>query len=143
MQRGWPTGLQEATWYRMPGHNDRHILRAVVACPACGNINAESTKYCVLCGTALGLGEREERKLVTALFCDLVEFTARFDRADPEYMQEALAAYHACVRREIERFGGTVEKFIGDAVAAVYGAPVTHEDDAQRAVLSALRILLA
>jgi class 3 adenylate cyclase/tetratricopeptide (TPR) repeat protein len=126
----------------MPG-SDRHILRLVVACPACGNVNAESTKYCVLCGTALGRGEREERKLVTALFCDLVESTARFDRADPEDMREALAEYHACVRREIERFGGTVEKFIGDAVAAVYGAPVTHEDDAQRAVLSALRILLA
>ena len=77
---------------------------------------------------------------MTILFCDLVEFTSRFDLADPEDVQETLATYHARVRREIERFGGTVEKFIGDAVMAVYGAPVAHEDDAQRAVFSALRI---
>jgi len=125
-----------------PGHGS-HILQAVAACPTCGNLNAESAKYCASCGTALRPGEREERKLVTVLFCDLVEFTARFDLADPEDVREALVAYHARVRREIERFGGTVEKFIGDAVMAVYGAPVTHEDDAQRAVLSALRIPLA
>ena len=77
---------------------------------------------------------------MTILFCDLVEFTSRFDLADPEDVQDTLATYHARVRREIERFGGTVEKFIGDAVMAVYGAPVAHEDDAQRAVFSALRI---
>ncbi|MGH2589719.1 MAG: adenylate/guanylate cyclase domain-containing protein, partial [Actinomycetota bacterium] len=113
----------------------------MAACRACGESNEASAKYCASCGSALEPpGGREERKVVTVLFCDLVEFTARFDLADPEDVQEALAAYHARVRREIERFGGTVEKFIGDAVMAVYGAPVTHEDDAQRAVLSALRI---
>ena len=84
--------------------------------------------------------ERVERKVVTILFCDLVGFTSRFDLADPEDVQQALAAYHAAVVREIERFGGTPEKFIGDAVMAVYGAPLAHEDDAQRAVFSALRI---
>ncbi len=86
------------------------------------------------------VGERVERKVVTILFCDLVGFTATFDLADPEDVQDALAVYYARVVREIERFGGTVEKFIGDAVMAVYGAPVAREDDAQRAVLSALRI---
>jgi class 3 adenylate cyclase/tetratricopeptide (TPR) repeat protein len=85
-------------------------------------------------------GAREERKVVTILFCDLVEFTSRFDQADPEDVRETLATYHRRVRREIERFGGTVEKFIGDAVMAVYGAPIAHEDDAQRALFSALRI---
>jgi class 3 adenylate cyclase/tetratricopeptide (TPR) repeat protein len=84
--------------------------------------------------------ERTERKVVTILFCDLVGFTSAFDLADPEDLQQALAAYHATVVREIERFGGTPEKFIGDAVMAVYGAPVAHEDDAQRALFSALRI---
>ena len=74
------------------------------------------------------------------LFCDLVDFTARFDRADPEDVKAALSPYHALVRREIERFGGTLEKFIGDAVVGVYGAPVSHEDDARRALWSALRI---
>ncbi len=85
-------------------------------------------------------GEREERKVVTVLFCDLVEFTSWSDLADPEDVRDTLATYHARVRREIERFGGSVEKFIGDAVMAVYGAPVAHEDDAERALLSALRI---
>jgi class 3 adenylate cyclase/tetratricopeptide (TPR) repeat protein len=81
-----------------------------------------------------------ERKVVTILFCDLVGFTSRFDLADPEDVRDALAIYHARVAREIKRFGGVVEKFIGDAVMAVYGAPVAHEDDARRAILSALRI---
>jgi class 3 adenylate cyclase/tetratricopeptide (TPR) repeat protein len=100
-----------------------------------------SAKFCPLCGAAQDVAaEREERKVVTILFCDLVGFTARFDHADPEDVRQALAAYHARASREIERFGGTVEKFVGDAVMAVYGAPVAHEDDAERAVLSALRI---
>jgi class 3 adenylate cyclase/tetratricopeptide (TPR) repeat protein len=78
--------------------------------------------------------------VVSVLFADLVGFTARSDRSDPEDVRAALAPYHARVKREIERFGGTVEKFIGDAVMAVFGAPVAHEDDAERAVRSALRI---
>jgi class 3 adenylate cyclase/tetratricopeptide (TPR) repeat protein len=113
----------------------------MAACPSCGRSNPDSAKYCGLCGSALEpFDVREERKVVTILFCDLVEFTARFDLADPEDVQHTLAAYHSRVRREIERFGGTVEKFVGDAVMAVYGAPVAHEDDAERAILSALRI---
>jgi class 3 adenylate cyclase/tetratricopeptide (TPR) repeat protein len=111
-------------------------------CRTCGRSNPEDAEYCAACGSALPAetGAREERKVVTILFCDLVEFTSRFDQADPEDVRETLATYHRRVRREIERFGGTVEKFIGDAVMAVFGAPVAHEDDAQRAVFSALRI---
>jgi class 3 adenylate cyclase/tetratricopeptide (TPR) repeat protein len=85
----------------------------------------------------------EERKVVTVLFCDLVDFTASSDAADPEDVRARLRPYHSRVREEIERYGGTVEKFIGDAVMAVYGAPVVHEDDAERAVRSGLRILEA
>ena len=85
----------------------------------------------------------EERKVVSVLFVDLVEFTARSDRADPEDVRSTLRVYHDRLKREIERFGGTVEKFVGDAVMAVFGAPVSHEDDAKRAVLAALRILTA
>ena len=114
----------------------------VAACPMCGERNADSAAYCGSCGAALlAVGEGEERKVVTILFCDIVGFTARFDRADPEDVGQLLSAYHERVRREIERFDGTVEKFIGDAVMAVYGAPVTHEDDAERAVFTATRIL--
>ena len=111
-------------------------------CRTCGQSNRDDADYCASCGSALAseTGTREERKVVTILFCDMVEFTSRFDQADPEDVRETLATYHHRVRREIERFGGTVEKFIGDAVMAVYGAPVAHEDDARRALLSALRI---
>ena len=115
---------------------------AVTVCRTCGHRNPQAARSCAACGSPLDADgrSREERKVVTTLFCDLVEFTSRFDLADPEDVQDTLATYHARVRREIERFGGTVEKFIGDAVMAVYGAPVAHEDDAQRAVFSALRI---
>jgi class 3 adenylate cyclase len=83
----------------------------------------------------------EERKVVSVLFVDLVGFTARSDRADPEDVRATLRLYHEVLRREIERWAGTVEKFIGDAVMAVFGAPLAHEDDAERAVRAALRIL--
>ena len=68
------------------------------------------------------------------MFCDLVGSTARAERSDPEDVRAELSSYHARVRSELERHGGTVEKFIGDAVVAVFGAPVVHEDDAERAV---------
>src|SRR5437867_10258867 len=99
--------------------------------------------YCTAALTPAPLAGLEERKVVTVLFCDLVGFTARSDNADPEDVRATLRPYHARLRTEIERFGGTVEKFIGDAVMAVFGAPVAHEDDAERAVRSALRILWA
>jgi class 3 adenylate cyclase/tetratricopeptide (TPR) repeat protein len=81
----------------------------------------------------------EERKVVSVLFVDLVDFTTHADRADPEDVKAMLRPYHTRLRTEIERFDGTVEKFIGDAVMAVFGAPVAHEDDAERAVHAALQ----
>jgi class 3 adenylate cyclase/tetratricopeptide (TPR) repeat protein len=83
---------------------------------------------------------REERKIVTVLFADLVGFTARAEAMDPEDVRRLLAPYHARLRQELERFGGTVEKFIGDAVMALFGAPVAHEDDPERAVRAAIAI---
>src|SRR5213080_3420508 len=77
---------------------------------------------------------RRERKLVTVLFCDLAGYTARSEQLDPEDLQALLERYFARVREQAERFGGTLEKFIGDAVMAVFGAPVAHEDDPERAV---------
>ena len=82
----------------------------------------------------------EERKVVSVLFVDLVGFTARSDLADPEDVRAALRPFHTAAKREIERLGGTVEKFIGDAVMAVFGAPVAHEDDPERAMRAALAI---
>jgi class 3 adenylate cyclase/tetratricopeptide (TPR) repeat protein len=83
---------------------------------------------------------REERKVVTVLFCDLVGFTERSESMDPEDVRAVLRGYHEQLRSDLERFGGTVEKFIGDAVVAVFGAPTAHEDDAERAVRAALAI---
>ncbi len=80
---------------------------------------------------------------MSVLFCDLVGFTAASEQVDPEDVRARLQPYHARLREEIERFGGTVEKFVGDAVMAVFGAPVAHEDDAERAVRAGLRILEA
>jgi class 3 adenylate cyclase len=83
---------------------------------------------------------RKERKVVTVVFADLVGFTGRSEALDPEDVEAILGPYHARLRSELERHGGTVEKFIGDAVMAVFGAPVAHEDDPERAVRAALAI---
>ena len=83
---------------------------------------------------------RRERKVVTVVFCDLVGFTARAESLDPEDVDAFLDPYHKRVQAELERHGGTVEKFIGDAVMALFGAPVAHEDDPERAVRAALAI---
>jgi class 3 adenylate cyclase/tetratricopeptide (TPR) repeat protein len=118
----------------------------VSSCPACGEENPERAKFCLECGAALTAAappRLEERKVVTVLFCDLVGFTAASDASDPEDVRARIRPYHARLRQEIERFGGTVEKFIGDAVMAVFGAPVAHEDDAERAVRAGLRVLEA
>jgi class 3 adenylate cyclase/tetratricopeptide (TPR) repeat protein len=99
--------------------------------------------FCPFCGAALSLeapDARQERKVVTVVFCDLVGSTARAERLDPEDVSALLSNYHARVREQLERFGGTVEKFIGDAVVALYGAPVAHEDDPERAVRAALAV---
>src|SRR5919106_349608 len=85
-------------------------------------------------------GSRRERKVVTVLFADLVGFTARAETLDPEDVHAVLRPYHTRLREELERWGGTVEKFIGDAVMAVFGAPVAREDDPERAVRAALAI---
>ena len=113
----------------------------MVRCWTCGHENPEDARFCMNCGSPLE-GEqpaaREERKVVTVFFADLVGFTGRAEQLDPEDVRAMLSPYYARLRSEIERFGGTVEKFIGDAVMAVFGAPVTHEDDPERAVRAAL-----
>ena len=115
----------------------------MVVCARCGEENPDRARFCLACGNELAeqpaIGE--ERKVVSVLFVDLVGFTDRSDRADPEDVRATLRPYHERVKTDIEGFGGTVEKFIGDAVMAVFGAPIAHEDDAERAVRAGLRIL--
>jgi class 3 adenylate cyclase/tetratricopeptide (TPR) repeat protein len=115
----------------------------VTVCQSCGHENPDGARFCNGCGAQLeptAAAAREERKVVTVVFADLVGSTAAAERSDPEDVRAMLAAHHARVRTELERFGGTVEKFIGDAVVAVFGAPVVHEDDPERAVRAALAI---
>jgi class 3 adenylate cyclase len=115
----------------------------VQLCAACGQENTEVARFCLACGAALAEAQpagREERRLVSVIFVDLVGFTSRAEKLDPEDARAILMPYHDAVRREIESFGGVVEKFIGDAVMGVFGAPTAFGDDAERAVRAALSV---
>jgi class 3 adenylate cyclase/tetratricopeptide (TPR) repeat protein len=108
-------------------------------CPSCGQENPDGFRFCGACGAALVAVQpaREVRKTVTVLFCDVAGSTAMGERLDPESTRRVMARYFDAMRAAVERHGGTVEKFIGDAVMAVFGVPVVHEDDALRAVRAA------
>ncbi len=112
-------------------------------CATCGTTNPDDARFCMSCGTALATGGQPlgERKVITALFCDLVGSTELADRLDPEDVDRLLRAYHGIARRRIQAYGGSVEKFIGDAVVGVFGIPAAHEDDPERAVRAALRLI--
>ena len=125
-------------------------------CAACGTANDGAARFCNNCGNRLtaetpsataaaatpSAQERAvERKVITALFCDVVGSTELAERLDPEDVDRLMSSYHGRARRVIEAHGGVVEKFIGDAVVGIFGAPATHEDDPARAVGAALRIL--
>src|SRR5258706_8836930 len=113
-----------------------------MVCHACNEENPEGASFCLRCGAALASASlpRDERRIVTVIFVDLVGFTAHAESLDPEEVRAVLTPYHDRVRREIESFGGVVEKFIGDAVMGVFGAPLAFGDDAERAVRAALSV---
>jgi class 3 adenylate cyclase len=141
-----------------------------VTCPSCAYENNDDARFCAGCGAALGAtcstcetivppGGRfcpncgtpvpdartaetpvEERRVVSILFADLAGFTSTSDQADPEDVRRTLIPFHTIAKEEIERFGGTLDKFVGDAAMGVFGAPVAHEDDPERAVRAALAI---
>jgi class 3 adenylate cyclase/tetratricopeptide (TPR) repeat protein len=132
----------------------------VATCPGCGSPRVDGARFCASCGTALGPEPRDlpakgaapsapvtgrvaERRLVTVLFADLVGFTTLAESRDAEEVRELLSHYFEICRTLVSRHGGVVEKFIGDAVMAVWGAPVANEDDAERAVRSALELVVA
>jgi len=112
---------------------------SMAPCPSCGHENPEEASFCNACGTSLSATEiaREQRKVVTVLFCDLVGSTALGESTDPEALRARMRRYFEDLRAIVERHGGVVEKFVGDAVMAVFGIPVSHEDDALRAVRAA------
>jgi class 3 adenylate cyclase len=112
-------------------------------CPRCGTDNPEVARFCQACGETLGprgQGSGEVRKTVTVLFLDVVGSTELGERLDPESARHVMSRLFEVVRPMLERHGGTVEKFIGDAVMAVFGVPSVHEDDALRACKAALEI---
>jgi class 3 adenylate cyclase/tetratricopeptide (TPR) repeat protein len=118
----------------------------MIRCPNCGEENREAARFCDNCGAALAsLAPKgaEVRKTVTVLFADVVGSTSRGEQTDPESTRRMLSRYFDATKQVIERHGGTVEKFIGDAVMAVFGIPTLHEDDAIRAVRAASEMRFA
>ena len=111
-------------------------------CSACGHENSDRAKFCEECASPLGTAPaaREQRKTVTVLFCDVTGSTALGESTDPEALRALLARYFERMKGIVESHGGTVEKFIGDAVMAVFGVPRVHEDDALRAVRAAVEM---
>ena len=113
----------------------------MIACPTCGIRNRDAARFCDACGSSLEAPESGgSRRTVTVLFSDITGSTELSHRLDPELFSQILGRYFDSVRTVIERHGGTVEKFIGDAVMAVFGVPHIHEDDALRAVRAASEI---
>jgi class 3 adenylate cyclase/tetratricopeptide (TPR) repeat protein len=114
-------------------------------CIECGTENPAQARFCFACGAAFAAtpapaAPSEERKVITAIFVDLVGSTARSEQLDPEDVKALVAPYHARVRAELERHGGTFEKFSGDAVLALFGSPKAHEDDPERAIRAGLAV---
>src|SRR5712691_13544605 len=110
-------------------------------CTSCGRESAGEFAFCPYCGSELAApAAREQRKTVTVLFCDVTGSTALGESVDPEVVRALLARYFERMKAIVETHGGTVEKFIGDAVMAVCGVPVVHEDDALRAVRAAAQM---
>ncbi len=136
-------GAESPPGQRFCGQCGASLMRA---CASCGTENPPENRFCGSCGTALAGSARSpgapvaERRLVSVLFADLVGFTTLSEHRDPEEVRELLSQYFDRCRSLIERYGGTVEKFIGDAVMAVWGTPVAREDDAERAVRAALAL---
>ena len=118
----------------------------MLVCASCGHENSEGAKFCEECGFSFGASQtlaREQRKTVTVLFCDITGSTSLGETLDPERLRALLARYFERMKIIVERHGGTVEKFIGDAVMAVFGIPVVHEDDALRALRAAIEMRAA
>src|ERR687892_2363089 len=115
-------------------------LVSVAACAQCGYEAAGSFRFCPECGAPVEERTRERRKVVTVLFCDVVGSTALGESLDAEALRAVLARYFEGMKAIVERHGGVVEKFIGDAVMAVFGLPAVHEDDAVRALRAAVEM---
>jgi class 3 adenylate cyclase len=114
----------------------------VAVCTSCGRESAEEFAFCPHCEAAFAPPQaaREQRKVVTVLFCDVTGSTDLGEQLDPEALRSLLARYFERMKAIVERHGGSVEKFIGDAVMAIFGVPVVHEDDALRGLRASVEM---
>ncbi len=113
----------------------------MLTCASCGLESADAARFCGGCGAILAPERaREVRKVVTVVFADVTGSTALGERLDPESFRHLMARYFETASACMERYGGTVEKFIGDAVMAVFGVPTVHDDDALRALRAAVEL---
>src|SRR5680860_1825493 len=110
-----------------------------MVCAACGEAAGEGARFCAACGRSLKSVD-DERRVVTVLFADLVGFTALSEHLDPERVKNLVDECFDRLATEVDAFGGQVDKVVGDAMVVLFGAPVAHEDDAERAVRAALRM---
>ena len=116
-----------------------------ISCPNCETVNPAGAKFCLNCGNRLEAPAQVdgERKYVTVLFADVVDSTGLGERLDPEQLAEIMNGAFAFLNASVTKYGGTVARLLGDAIIAFFGAPVAHEDDAERAVRSGLEIQAA
>ena len=125
-------------WVR-PEEDCPYALR-LMFCPSCAAPVAEGARFCSSCGHAVAAAQAEERRIVTVLFADVVGFTGLAEHRDPETVKRLIDRLFSRLAEVITDFGGRVDKMLGDGVLALFGAPVAHEDDAERAVRAALRM---
>jgi class 3 adenylate cyclase/tetratricopeptide (TPR) repeat protein len=114
-------------------------MLAAMTCPSCGVVSPEGSRFCATCGQSL-VSRSDERRVATVVFADLVGFTSLSESADPEQIKNLVDTCFEMLVRDVTAFGGRVDKIVGDAIIALFGAPVAHEDDAERAVRAALRM---
>src|SRR6185436_4055045 len=110
-----------------------------MTCPSCGSVNDSSARFCSTCGAQLAV-VGDERRVVTVLFADIVGYTSLAEPLDPENVKNLVDGWFERLVEDIAEFGGRVDKIVGDAIVALFGAPIAHEDDAERAVRAALRM---
>ena len=137
-------GPSSLTGKRGPSRGTGGLLpyasRWMSVCPSCAAPYPDGARFCPNCGHDLGRTRGEERRVVTVLFADLVGFTGQAERMDPEMVKTLVDGLFQCLVEDVTSFGGRVDKILGDAIVALFGAPVAHEDDAERAVRASLRM---
>ena len=123
-----------------PGHHSASAGHDVTTCPICRAEAPEGARFCPTCGAARDVSPNDERRVVTVMFADIVGFTTLSEHRDPEQVKRLIDGCFELLVADVTAFGGRVDKILGDGILALFGAPVAHEDDAERAVRAALKM---